>query len=77
MLFRDRIDADQRLIRLQEFANRDDILVVALPRGGVPVGFAVARALNVPLDIFVVRKLGISGHEELASVQLPPKVSVC
>jgi putative phosphoribosyl transferase len=67
MLFRDRIDAGQRLSsRLKEFANRDDVLVLALPRGGVPIGFSVSRALNVPLDILVVRKLGVPGHEELA-----------
>ncbi|MGC1784968.1 MAG: phosphoribosyltransferase [Acidobacteriaceae bacterium] len=67
MLFEDRFDAGQRLAqRLQEFANRDDVLVLALPRGGVPVGFAVSRALRAPLDIFVVRKLGVPGYEEFA-----------
>ncbi len=67
MLFRDRCDAGYRLgLQLQEFANRDNVLVLALPRGGVPVGFEVARALNAPLDIFVVRKLGVPGQEELA-----------
>jgi len=51
---------------LREYANRDDVVVLALPRGGVPVGFEVAKALNAPLDVFVVRKLGLPGQEELA-----------
>ena len=51
---------------LQEYVNGDDVVVLALPRGGVPVGFEVAKALNVPLDVFVVRKLGLPGQEELA-----------
>jgi putative phosphoribosyl transferase len=65
--FRDRIEAGRLLAeKLAAYANRPDVLVLALPRGGVPVGFEVARALNVPLDIFLVRKLGVPGHEELA-----------
>ncbi len=48
------------------YAGRGDVLVLALPRGGVPVGFEVARALKVPLDVFLVRKLGVPGREELA-----------
>lgn len=65
--FQDRTDAGRQLAsRLQEFANRDDVLVLALPRGGVPVGYEIARALNVPFDVFLVRKLGVPGHEELA-----------
>ena len=52
--------------RLKEFARRSDVVVLALPRGGVPVAYEVARALNAPLDVFVVRKLGVPGHEELA-----------
>jgi predicted phosphoribosyltransferase len=61
------MDAGQRLAsRLKEFAYRDDAVVLALPRGGVPVGFEVAQALHLPLDILVVRKLGVPGHEELA-----------
>lgn len=65
--FRDRVDAGQQLARqLSAYANRPDVIVLALPRGGLPVGFEVARALNVPLDVFVVRKLGVPGHEELA-----------
>lgn len=51
---------------LQPYANRDDVLVLALPRGGVPVGYEVARALGVPIDVFIVRKLGVPGRRELA-----------
>jgi len=67
MLYRDRHDAGRRLAeKLQHYAGRPDLLVLALPRGGVPVGFEVAQALGAPLDIFLVRKLGVPGHEELA-----------
>ena len=66
--FRDRIEAGQLLGR--ELAARlgviDDAIVLALPRGGVPVGAEVAKALGAPLDVFIVRKLGVPGHEELA-----------
>lgn len=51
---------------LGEYANRDDVLVLALPRGGVPVGYEIARQLGLPMDLLLVRKLGIPGHEELA-----------
>jgi putative phosphoribosyl transferase len=51
---------------LREYAGRDDVIVLALPRGGVPVAYEVAKALRAPLDVFVVRKLGVPGHEELA-----------
>jgi len=51
---------------LQRYAGRDDVLVLALPRGGVPVGHEVAQALGAPLDVFLVRKLGVPGREELA-----------
>lgn len=65
--FKDRIDAGRQLAqKLQAYAGRDDVIVLGLPRGGVPVAFEVARALNAPLDIFLVRKLGVPGHEELA-----------
>src|SRR5450756_512278 len=65
--FRDRADAGRYLGELlSDYAGRSDVVVLALPRGGVPVGFEVARALEVPLDVFVVRKLGVPGHEELA-----------
>lgn len=67
MLFRDRFDAGRQLaVRLMHYAGRDDVLVLALPRGGVPVGYEVADALGAPLDVFLVRKLGTPGHEELA-----------
>ena len=67
MVFKDRFEAGRLLAsKLQEFANRDDVVVLALPRGGVPVGYEVAKALHVPLDVFVVRKLGVPGQEELA-----------
>jgi len=67
MLFRDRTEAGQFLAaRLECFADLPDLLVLALPRGGVPVAFEVAQALHAPLDVFVVRKLGLPGNEELA-----------
>jgi len=67
MRFHDRADAGLKLAsRLTSFANRHDVVVLALPRGGVPVAFEVARALKAPLDIFLVRKLGVPGHPELA-----------
>ena len=66
-LFIDRKDAGQKLAqKLAQYANRPDVIVLALPRGGVPVGYEVARALNAPLDVFIVRKLGVPGQEELA-----------
>lgn len=52
--------------KLARYAHRSDVLVLALPRGGVPVGYEVAQAIRAPLDVFVVRKLGVPGHEELA-----------
>jgi len=67
MIFRDRRDAGRYLAsKLKKYANRPDVLVLALPRGGVPVAYEVSRALHVRLDIFLVRKLGVPGHEELA-----------
>jgi putative phosphoribosyl transferase len=65
--FQDRFDAGRLLAtRLEAYANREDVWVLALPRGGVPVAFEVAKALHAPLDVFLVRKLGVPGHEELA-----------
>src|SRR5215204_7102809 len=68
MRFRDRRDGGRYLGALlqEKYGNRDDVLVLALPRGGVPVGFEVARMLRAPLDVFLVRKLGVPGREELA-----------
>src|SRR5256886_8990904 len=65
--FRNRAEAGRALARaLRAYAGRDDVIVLALPRGGVPVAYEVARELGAPLDVFVVRKLGVPGHEELA-----------
>ncbi len=65
--FRDRAEAGRRLAdKLAAYAGRADVLVLGLPRGGVPVAFEVAQALELPLDVFLVRKLGVPGHEELA-----------
>lgn len=65
--FRDRTEAGRVLAaKLEKYAGRPDVLVLALPRGGVPVGFEVAAALDAPLDVFLVRKLGVPGHQELA-----------
>ena len=65
--FRDRRDAGKKLAqKLSAYASRSDVVVLALPRGGVPVAYEVAHALNAPLDIFIVRKLGVPGRDELA-----------
>jgi len=65
--FQNREDAGRVLAeRLTEYAHRPDVIVLALPRGGVPVAAQVAARLGVPLDVFLVRKLGVPGHEELA-----------
>ena len=65
--FADRREAGRVLSELlASYAGRHDVIVLGLPRGGVPVAFEVARALNAPLDVFLVRKLGAPGHEELA-----------
>jgi putative phosphoribosyl transferase len=67
MRFRDRQDAGRALAeRLAAYAGLDDVIVLGLPRGGVPVAAEVARALGAPLDVLAVRKLGVPGHEELA-----------
>ena len=66
-LFRDRTDAGRTLASaLASYAGRDDVIVLALPRGGVPVAYEVAQALGAPLDVFLVRKLGLPGQEEFA-----------
>lgn len=67
MVFENRVDAGRRLgSRLGAYANRKDVIVLGIPRGGVPVAFEVAAALGAPLDVFVSRKLGVPGQEELA-----------
>lgn len=67
MRFRDRVDAGQRLAAaLGDYEGQPELLVLALPRGGVPVAAIVARSLQAPLDLLLVRKLGVPGHEELA-----------
>jgi predicted phosphoribosyltransferase len=64
--FHDRSEAGHILAQtLEQYKNRPDVLVLGLPRGGVPVAYEVARELNAPLDVFIVRKLGVPGHEEL------------
>ncbi len=66
-LFADRADAGRQLAELlTEYADDPSVIVLALPRGGVPIGYAIARRLRAPLDVYVVRKLGVPGHEELA-----------
>jgi predicted phosphoribosyltransferase len=67
MLFTDRVEAGRFLAsKLRKYTDHPEVLVLALPRGGVPVAFEVARALRAPLDVFLVRKLGVPGHPELA-----------
>jgi putative phosphoribosyl transferase len=67
MRFRDRQHAGELLAeKLQQYAGRDNVLVLGLPRGGIPVALEVAQGLGAPMDVFVVRKLGVPGHEELA-----------
>lgn len=67
LIFRDRVHAGRLLAgELAKYANRSDVLVLGLPRGGVPVAYEVAKALRAPLDVIVVRKLGVPGWEELA-----------
>ena len=71
--FRDRREAGRLLAReLSKYVKCRNLLILPLPRGGVPVGFEVAKALNAPLDIFVVRKLGVPGEEELALGAIAP-----
>ena len=67
MIFANRTEAGRSLAwRLQKYANRNDVVVLGIPRGGVPVAFEIAEALHAPLDVFLLRKLGVPGHEELA-----------
>lgn len=67
MIFQNRTEAGRELAeRLTAYANREDVIVLGIPRGGVIVAYEVARALNVPLDVLMLRKLGVPGHEEVA-----------
>lgn len=67
MIFENRREAGRKLAtQLTDYIDHEDVIVLALPRGGVPVAFEVAEALNAPLDVFVVRKLGVPGQKELA-----------
>src|SRR5437867_6827135 len=67
MLLSVRREAGRELAEhVQDYAGHPDVVVLALPRGGVPVAYEVARALHAPLDVFLVRKIGVPGHEELA-----------
>ena len=77
-IFRNRIEAGKLLAeKLLCYANQPNVIVLGLPRGGVPVAFEVAKALRVPLDVFVVRKLGTPADANWRWVQLPPEVSAC
>lgn len=67
MYFHDRTDAGKRLAEaLVHYKGKPDAIVLALPRGGVPVAYEIAHAVRLPLDLMLVRKLGVPGHEELA-----------
>src|SRR5438874_351210 len=78
MLFADRRDAGRVLAGLlTKYANRDDVLVLALPRGGVPVAFEVAHALRAPLDVFIVRKLGVPAPETCEEFKTEVDETVC
>ncbi|MDP4172678.1 MAG: phosphoribosyltransferase [Bacteroidota bacterium] len=67
MYFIDRKDAGEKLAELlMDYSNREDVLILALPRGGVPVAYEVSQLIHAPLDVFLVRKLGVPGREELA-----------
>jgi predicted phosphoribosyltransferase len=67
MIFKDRRDAGRQLAeKLAHFRGNPNVVVLALPRGGVPVAYEIAEALDAPLDVFIVRKLGVPGHDELA-----------
>lgn len=76
-MYIDRRDAGKQLAEaLCDYQNRDDTIVLALPRGGVPVAYEIARALAAPLDVFVVRKIGVPGHSELAMGAIAPQNTI-
>ncbi|MBD3182448.1 phosphoribosyltransferase [Candidatus Poribacteria bacterium] len=65
--FKNRVDAGKKLAdKLSDYSDKDNVIILALPRGGAPVAFEVAKKINAPLDVFLVRKLGVPGREELA-----------
>src|SRR5438093_5653898 len=67
-VFENRAEAGRQLAeKLDKYADRDDVIVLGLPRGGVPVAYEIAKRLHAPLDVFIVRKLGVPGFEELAA----------
>ncbi len=67
-IFKDRHEAGEILAgKIDKYASRDDVIVLGLPRGGVPVAFEIAKRIGAPLDVFIVRKLGVPGFEELAA----------
>jgi predicted phosphoribosyltransferase len=71
MIFKDRYEAGKKLAEaLSNYFGRPDMVFLALPRGGIPVGFELSKALHVPLDVFLVRKLGVPGHEESARLSV-------
>jgi putative phosphoribosyl transferase len=72
MVFQDRIDAGRQLAQALQPYRTDEMIILALPRGGVPIGAEIAQALHVSLDVLIVRKLGVPGHEELAMGALGP-----
>jgi len=75
MQFRNRTEAGQILAeRLTDYANRTDVIVLALPRGGRPVAYEVARSLNAPLDVFVVRKLGAANRVHAVAIAVERKI---
>ncbi|MGJ3244573.1 MAG: phosphoribosyltransferase [Elainellaceae cyanobacterium] len=75
--FRNRTEAGRQLAeKLSHYANRHDVVVLGLPRGGVPIAYEISKALNAPLDICLVRKLGVPQHEELAMGAIAPGVRI-
>lgn len=76
-MYINRRDAGKKLAtELTSYANRDDTIVLALPRGGVPVAYEIAKALPAPLDVFIVRKIGVPGHKELAMGAIAPSSTI-
>jgi putative phosphoribosyl transferase len=72
LVFQDRIDAGRQLAETLKSYRPNEMIILALPRGGVPVGYEIAQALHIPLEVLIIRKLGVPGHEELAMGALGP-----